>query len=175
MLRIQITNKEAYPRQVQYYRTNKYIVVAPHGSVIIECKNSDSREVVYYEALNSKRFRVTLEEVTDQISKENEKVVEPSKILEESEVSLPVVNQEQSFETEEEGTDKESTDNSHSELGSEESISSYILLEEMTDEQLKKVIQSLGIKTRVRSRENLIELIKSSLPEEYNLQDYLND
>lgn len=159
MLQVKITNEETYPREVQYYGINKYIVLQPHTSVIIECK--DSKEVIYYETLNTKKFKVVLEETVNQISEENK--IESQESSEVFEVSSLLSNEQPNIE-EEERNSEEGTDNCL--LKPEAPISSSILLEELTAEELKKVIQHLGISTRVRSKDGLIELIKSTLPEE---------
>ena len=185
MYRITIKNLETFPREIQFYKINRYMVLSPFNQTTVEC--NDYAEMEYYKALGNKKFDVNIE---IDIPSKPEVVQEAPQITQKAETSKVIETINEEVDVTEDDLDAyvdtdilyDNTPDTQIILEPSVEINEDVKikevtevasLEDLTDDQLKEIIKKLGIKTSVRARQKLIDLINVNLPDDADLSDYL--
>ena len=143
-MKVTITNKASYAREVQYFRRNQFVVLQPRTSMVVEDIH-DALEIAYYESLRSHGFEVCFHKEEQQ----NDFCVEGDSCL-----------------CDEVGV-------KHQESSEEDSVSA-IDLSGFSNDDLKRIIKNLGIDaSRVRARWKLERYVLENLPRDASLENYL--
>lgn len=166
---IHITNLENYSREVQYYRINKYMVVAPKKTIEIKCNDADC--IGYYNSLKNKKFKV------DIIETNVPKLENPFTSIQKSEPVAHVVNEFKADVADTHHEDvKETIEPSvveEKDTAIEETANKSLTIEDLSNEQLKQVLKNLGVSTSARARQKLVDLVALSLPDNTDLSTLL--
>ena len=165
---IHITNLENYSREVQYYRINKYMVVAPKKTIEIKCNEAEC--IGYYNSLKNKRFKV------DIIETNVPKLENPFTSVQKSEPVTHVVNESKAdvADTHLEEVKEAIESSVEEDVNTQEEIANKSLtIEDLSNEQLKQVLKNLGVSTSARARQKLVDLVALSLPDNTDLSTLL--
>lgn len=146
-----IKNERDYSRQLQYFRTNRFVTLEPHDTVVLS--NVTQNGLRYYTELANKGFSVRVQ------GKEPIPTKKPP-IEKVRPIETPVVDVKKEPEQPEPIAEVK------------EEVPAYDF-DKYTDDELKTILKNLGIVTRYKLREKLINQIKDNLPKDKRLEDYL--
>lgn len=74
-MKVTIFNLKSYSREVQYYRKNKFVVLASRQSLVIDNVH-DEEEVRYYRSLTSRDFSVSVE-LDETVEAQEDSILKP--------------------------------------------------------------------------------------------------
>lgn len=163
---ITIKNQSNVTKQLQYYRSKRFLTLNPCDTVMIS--NVTRSELKYYRSISGLFVTVqghpttTINAAITIAKAKVEPIVEEVK----KEVPDPVV-EETAEEAVEDTTEEEIIEETPVEEVKTLDLSKY------TDEELKTILKNMGISTRYKLREKLENQIAENLPEGKTIEDYI--